>query len=137
MGVMSESLSMLELAQQATAEELGSGLATATDDAASRAAESRSKTRGTAARLCRFLREQLPAAAKRFADAAERVMPAAAEAAVAAAAAANPIGVSSGAAAQLDAFAVETAGLSDWRDRLRMLTEDVADAIEAPAQLAL
>ena len=60
MSAMTESLSMLELAQQATVEELASGLATATDDATTRAAESRSKTGGTGRTALPLPRQQLP-----------------------------------------------------------------------------
>ena len=42
-----------------------------------------------------------------------------------------------GAAAPLDSHALEAAGLVEWRERLRSLLDDLADAIEAPAQLAL
>ena len=127
---------MLQMAQRAAADDLSVGLSTASDDATSRADESRGKTGGTAERLCAFLRTQLPAAARRFARAAERVMPAAAADAAKDAIASRKVGSSAGAAARLDEYALEAEGLAEWRERLRALMDDLADAIEGPAHLA-
>ena len=116
---MSEAFETLGAAQQTTMEELSLGLATASEDAISRADESRSKTGGTAARLCRFLRSQLPAAARRFAESAEMLLKEAAEAAHADPEHAHASGVSSP--------TESSRSLAAWHERLREVTLMTSD----------
>ena len=113
---MSEAFETLGAAQQTTMEELSLGLATASEDAISRADESRSKTGGTAARLCRFLRSQLPAAARRFAESAEMLLKEAAEAAHADPEHAHASGVSSP--------TESSRSLAAWHERLREVRDE-------------
>jgi hypothetical protein len=114
---MSEAFETLGAAQQTIMEELSLGLATANDDATSRAAESRSKTGGTAARLCRFLRSHLPAAALRFAESAELLLKEAAEAANDELEHAHASGVSSP--------PEPSRSLAAWRERLREVRSEM------------
>ena len=114
---MSEAFETLGAAQQTIMEELSLGLATANDDATSRAAESRSKTGGTAARLCRFLRSHLPAAALRFAESAELLLKEVAEAANDELEHAHASGVSSP--------PEPSRSLAAWRERLREVRSEM------------